>query len=204
MSGSKILKAGYWNIHGARNKLEADTVFKWCLNHDVIFLSEIKTNIEFNVPGFTTIIGKTKKPNRGGIALLVKHYLQDKIVKVDKSIDDQIWIQLSLLPNIWLGGCYITPCDSLYYDEQSFAHIQSQCLHNSPDSQYIVLGDMNARVGATVNNLVQGCSDFEYVPSDPDPVTNSNGRKLIQVCKDCDMLVVDDIYYKYSAAWGGI
>ena len=45
------MRFGYWNIHGVRNKLENKLVMSWIIKHDVIFLGEVKTSIQFTVPG---------------------------------------------------------------------------------------------------------------------------------------------------------
>ena len=81
---------GFWNVNGIRNKLESRNVLQWLLKHDIIFLSETKTNCDFHVPGFNVIIGKMKSPNRGGVALLVRNALSDKISFVDVSYSEQI------------------------------------------------------------------------------------------------------------------
>ena len=177
VNGSKHLCVGSWNIHGARNKINMPLVEKWLCRHDVVFLCETKTNISLTVPGFNVIVGRTRSPARGGVVFLIKSYLWDKLVRVDVSEEDQIWLELSFLPGIVFGGCYIPPSDSMYYSDQSFAYMQS-----------------NARLGSAVMTLPKDDPHLIYRPVDNVKNPNASGRRLLGLCKDCDLLVVNNLF----------
>ena len=185
---------GFWNVNGIRNKLESRNVLQWLLKHDIIFLSETKTNCDFHVPGFNVIIGKMKSPNRGGVALLVRNALSDKISFVDVSYSEQIWAKFSFLPQVIFGGCYVPPSDSIYYSDEDFAHIQSKCIQYG-DMRCVLLGDFNAKFGCAVNELVNNEPTLRYLPCDPNRRGNSNGSKLLNICRDSGILLVNNIQY---------
>ena len=46
------LKLCSWNISSIKDKMESDTVLKYIIDFDLIFLSETKTSAEITVPGF--------------------------------------------------------------------------------------------------------------------------------------------------------
>ena len=111
-----------WNINGITNKLENDDMLKWLINYDVIFLNEIKTDVMFNLPGYKTYLSCNSN-RRGGTALLLKNYLINCVGNIDTTLDGQIWLELSILQNITLVGCYIPPSDSPYFDGRIFANM---------------------------------------------------------------------------------
>ena len=92
INGSISLKLMSWNINGIRNKFESKDTLEVILKHDIVFLNEIKCSFKFDVPGFKLFVSKldSKSPNRGGTAMLVKHWLVQYLDKVDCSCIDQI------------------------------------------------------------------------------------------------------------------
>ena len=69
-TGSKQIVLGSWNIHKlSDSKLENAYVYSWIIQHDIILISEIKTLLLFNVPGYKTIMGNHKHSRHGGIAM---------------------------------------------------------------------------------------------------------------------------------------
>ena len=102
---------------------------------------------------------------------------------------------MSSLPDIKIGGCYIPPPDSPYFDESSFAKIQEHCMDTK--TQSIVIGDLNARCGKAVCMLEK--SDCNYSQQAlPDPLIRpqSNGNSILQLCKDTDMLILNNLIYR--------
>ena len=201
VSGPSNMRFGYWNIHGVRNKLENKLVMSWIIKHDVIFLGEVKTSIQFTVPGYT-VIRKTNASNmhRGGVVLLVKNYVY-KLIRNVTCDEDQIWIQLAHMHNIQIGGCYIPPQDSQYYTDVHFAKIQEKCMDG--DYSTLMLGDFNSRCGGNVYRLQSNMpEDMFYDANLPDQgKPNSNGEKLLQLCRDTDCVILNNlhngqVYYK--------
>ena len=72
--GSKII-IGAFNIHGLRDKMDNMLVLQWIYLHDIVFLSEIKYNRKFNVPGYKTVLGSHTYGTHGGVAILFRNHI---------------------------------------------------------------------------------------------------------------------------------
>ena len=92
--------------------------------------------------------------------------------------------------NHTLFGAYITPRDSIYYEETCFGDLSNVFV--PVDSSYAVIGggDINSRVG-----------DIKVVPlveramyrTNPDKEVNANGNILKRVCKNFKCYVVNNL-----------
>ena len=180
---------GTWNINTVRNKLEIENVMSWLQMHDIVVLVEIKISKLPHVPGFIPVIAKTVNSRRGGVALLVKSRLYPDLCHVDKSANDQIWFSFSSVPGVRFGGVYLTPSSSPYFVESDIANLQAKTQDRS--LKYVIVGDMNARVGSKVNELVLHNTYTYNTPVDS--ILNDNGRKLLAVCRDSKLLVVNNL-----------
>ena len=180
---------GSWNINTVRNKLEDVNTLNWLHQHDIVVLSEIKISVLPHVPGFVPVMAKTIKSQRGGLAVLVKSHLYPQLCHVDTSYNDQVWFSFSSIPEVRFGGVYITPSSSPFFNECDMANIQAKTIHDN--MKYVIVGDLNARVGAKVDELVSH-SNYQYA-TPKDPVVNDNGRKLLPVCKDNDLVIVNNL-----------
>ena len=187
------LHIGTLNIHGIRNKLEADIMTEWILKHDIILLCETMTDSKFTVPGYTVIIGKTNNAKRGGVALLVRNCLEKYITEIDLSEHDQIWFRLSNISHTLFGACYVPPYDSPYYMESNHSFILGKSKDN-PGSTMIVFGDLNSRIGKSITELED--EENHYTPVDDIGHPSSHGRKLLNIMKDCNLLMVNNLTHK--------
>ena len=194
VDGSKQLKIGILNIHHVRNKLETTIMQEWLHDHDIVFICETGTNLPINVPGFNTIYGNTLVANRGGVIFLIKNYLYNMISEVDISVNDQIWFALKCFPSVIFGGCYIPPADSIYYNEHGIANILGKCA-DYHTKMPVVFGDFNARMAPIVNQLAKGNQNVLYTPIDNITYPNVNGRSLLPVLLECDLLVLNNLTY---------
>ena len=184
------IRFGCWNAGGIKNKTENITVNDFINAHDVIALSEIKTALPINFHGFRTIYGNGKHKTRGGVAVLVRNRLYDDICCIDSSVDDQIWFSLSCIPNVVIGACYIPPRNSPYFGDSYFANLHGKILAD-PHKKYIILGDLNSRCGYKVNELVIQYDTLQYFPIDIE--SNTHGEKLLQICKDTNMFILNNL-----------
>ena len=105
------LSIGSWNIHGIANKFENEHCMNWLHLHDLVFLYELKTSQKFEIPGYMVYLSNNQNPHRGGTGLLIRNNLAGSITWMDISVDGQIWLKLSFLPNVLICGCYIPPAD---------------------------------------------------------------------------------------------
>ncbi len=82
--------------------------------------------------------------------LMVKNYLSRFVVSVDTSIEDQVWLRLCCAPRVLFGFCYIPPNDSQYFSHQSFSAIQEKLSDDGSYDKYVIIGDVNDRLGFSV------------------------------------------------------
>jgi exonuclease III len=177
----------YWNINNMKNKVESDILLSLFSEYDMIFLSEVKRRVT-QVPGFEVYEAANENYSRGGLVLLIKPHIDSDIKYIDKSVNEQLWLELKSVPDVIFGGVYIPPTDSIYFKDDAFAQIQSKTI--DPDKHQIVGGDMNARCGNLVEEL---CNNPNMSYSFSDATINSSGRDLIQVCKDNNLQIVNGL-----------
>ena len=80
---------------------------------------------------------------------------------------------------------YITPETSRYAIEGIFSLLKIIICNFKSYSIYLI-GDLNARCGTLNNNNVQ------YAPN-PDIAINSYGRKLVNLCDECQLTIVNGL-----------
>ena len=137
-----------WNINGVSNKLENVHVKQLLGEHDIICLNELKTPLNFAIPGYRFFRTKGENQHRGGCAVLVKNAIQLQQVIVCN--EDCIHFKLCNFPLITFIACYIPPGDSPFSRDEAVSCIQEQV---KKGEQIFLIGDLNARFG-TVGNIV--------------------------------------------------
>ena len=194
-----------WNINGIRNKLETEKCLQLILQHDVVFLNEIKCASKFCVPGFKTYVSKLNcdSPNRGGTALLLRNWLVPYVQSIDCTCIDQIWIKFSFCPKVEIGGCYIAPSDSPYYSHESISFVQERILSNK-NLEYVLIGDVNCRFGDLLDkiNLPFGWQRNQSEDNKPQP--NMNARNFFHVLRDCDLIPLNNLSTSRSSFSGAL
>ena len=129
-----------------KRKTDQHNVLTYAHSFDLIWICEVKTGLTISVPGFVSYHNIDKKnSHRGGIVLLMKHWLVPRIIHVDLTEGGQIWAHLSCCQNLALGGCYVPPSDSDYHDPALLGSIQAR-LDMDDGKLPILLGDLNARI----------------------------------------------------------
>ena len=169
----------------------------WLSDKDAVFLCETFTDSVFNVPaGFRVIIGKSKSPNRGGVAFLIRNYLYKRLVNIDISTEEQIWLTFDFLPDVSFGGVYIAPTSSPYYSESDIAVIQSKCKTRNTNKN-IVGGDYNSKLGSDIHRLVGERPLCSYIINHEVPKkSDKSGLILSDVCVDVDILPLNNLKFK--------
>ena len=168
------ISLGFWNIAGLRDKLENDRVRNWLFDHDIVVLSEIKTRGTPSVPGYTPILNS--KSNHGGVVVLVKSWMYQKVSMINVEEEGVIAFELSCFPGLRFCGMYNEPTDSLYFRPATLASISA---HVSSGKHCIFLGDMNARMGRNADELVRDNPELSYDVIDAG--VNANGRVLTRM-----------------------
>ena len=157
---------------------------------DIIVLVEVKCNYCFSVPGFE-VLRSSNHGMRGGVAVLVKNNLWRFVFDV-QSLKDQVWFKLSFMPDVRIGGCYIPPADSPYFNPASFGDMQSQIVDPSND-RIVAIGDFNSRMSSlqSLNGTAQGISYSQNV----DKSDNAHGRELLNMCANSNIFPVNHLKY---------
>ena len=124
--------------------------------------------------------------------MLIKYHLAQFVRNLDRSYENIISFELDLFPDISFLGCYITPKDSSYYDAAIFGYIQSVFKRDAGKTVYLI-GDLNSRVGKQTD----ACFDedvLEYRGCE-DLIVNENGKNLMDVCRETNTAVVNNLVY---------
>ena len=180
------LSIGFWNIAGARDKFENELVRNWLFKHDIVIISETKTRGTPSVPGFVAI--NNSKSNHGGVVALVKAGLYPKVSMIDVENEGVIAWELSCAPGLRFVGMYNEPMDSLYFRPTTLASITR---HVRSGKHCIVIGDLNARLGKNVHDIVEEQDDLQYVVVDDG--VNENGKTLTRICQKNGLLPVNNL-----------
>ena len=120
-----------WNIAGAKDKLHTSATAKNKIKEfvdqfDIIWILETKRIVSTKVSGFIPYYNpSTAGKHRGGILLLIENYPKKYILNVNTNFEGQIWLELSLYPNISFGVVYIPPEDSQFFDQLLMANMNA-------------------------------------------------------------------------------
>ena len=142
-----------------------------------VILSEIKTSAKISCTGFNVYQHSATQGHRGGVALLMKPGISKYLTNLDKSYENVLSFELSIIPDTVFVGCYISPIDSPYYDGAVFGYLQS-LLRRDGSKKIFIMGDLNSRVG-TPTGLKIGSERCVYVDGE-DTVVNKNGQRMLE------------------------
>ena len=216
---SALLSFSSWNVKGLfknfflGDKLSSDDFlisFKHC---DVIVLTETWRTDNFCIPGFELLTIPSTKHNKkkngrssGGIALGFKTALKQGITLI-ASNSNVIWSKFdkmffNLDHDLFFCAIYIPPRDSPYFNPDIFQELQNDIAKYSLLGFVIVAGDLNARTGCPLNFVdVDLCT---HIPGDNLPLLptprrinnfdsqiNEHGKSLLEICKACDMRILN-------------
>ena len=95
----KQIFIGFWNVQGFGSKLESFHILSWLLRHNAVVLSGRKTTLPLSVPGFKVIPGASRHANRGGVVVLIRNYLTDRVIAIDTTCEDQVWFKFNFMPD---------------------------------------------------------------------------------------------------------
>ena len=144
-----------WNINGVKTKLEKKVVQKMLLNFDIICLNEVRTSLTISFPGYVGYKSSVHGPShRGGTIIFLKNPIVRTVINADTSIDGQVWLRFSFEPKTMFGFCYVPPFESQYFSHTSFVSIQEKLKCEYLVDKFVLLGDMNARFGHFVREIV--------------------------------------------------
>ena len=159
--------------------------------YDIVFLSELKCDYVFAVPGFKCLCSRLipGEEKRGGVAVLIKVNLWNYVYSVS-SMKDHVWFTLKCTPKIKYGCVYIAPRDSLFFSPESFAMLSQQC--NSVD-KLLVAGDLNARI-PNLQKFSVASKGITFIMN-PDPRSNANCQDLTTVCQTHNLVPLNHLMH---------
>ena len=163
-------------------------------------------------------IKRRGRRGHGGICLFIKHTTADGIEVVEKNESGFIWVKMNrqyfgLSSDLFACFCYIPPKESIYYrnvDIDFYDFLENGIRQYADLGKVAVFGDLNARTGVLNDNVVscEGLANYIHCINGSDisdngakskicrrysldTKTNSSGLRLIQLCNDSDMCIVN-------------
>jgi hypothetical protein len=205
-----------WNINGLSNKVLGDKsknqdFLNQIKSNDFIFLTETWAKTTISVNGFKAISSilppKLNQRGRlsGGITLLFNSKFETH-VSVIKNSQNFLWCKISksILKSendLYLCGTYIPPKSSKYFKSELFDQLEEETIIFSGKGDVILIGDFNARTSKLddfvstdgnkhIQNLTQDNSN-ETKRENFDNIINDHGKNLIEICKNCNMRILN-------------
>ena len=168
--------------------------------HDIVSLLELKHAYPMSLPGYTFVRSRIieGEQSRGGVGVFFRNSIWSDVCDLECA-RDQVWFRLHSLPQIIFGLMYIPPRDSTYYNPQAIASIQE---HRKQAENMVLLGDLNARIGP-LDRFNRLHENIMYTVN-PDPVTNANGRDVISLCTNNDLVPVNHLHTDTIKCDGGL
>lgn len=212
------LKIGCLNICGnARAKCTTSDIINIVNDHDIFIITESWLDQSDScpiIPGFSNFRSERKRKckarrNSGGIIVYFRQNLGRGIKKISNPSTDILWIKLEheffgLEKDIFLCTAYVSPYNSSHKPnaegDDKFDIIRKDLDLYSTLGYVAIFGDLNSRVGIIQETHIS--IDTEHAPdltrvekvlprNNRDTFVNSQGRQLLQVLTDYDLLIVN-------------
>ena len=172
-------------------------------DYDIIFISETHAQAQIlqDIDGFYKLADPSFNATKhGGMAAYVKLSLSSHITNLRFS-KCSLSFALSIMPQFCFMVVYIYPVDSLNFTLGDFGTLSEDILFWTKQGiTPFIGGDINARLG-DINVLSQKTLKWRY-KQNVDPVANSHGKKLADLCELHDILPLNHCCY-YSKVWDG-
>ena len=153
----------------------------------------------------------------GGISVFIREELKPNISFIPSNSNDILWVKFVVdkqavctLKDIVLGIVYISPSNSSYTanntmenDQTTWDILMDELLVHKTNSNVCLMDDFNAHTGHLKDYIDNDDDKFLILPddysADAEPVARSNcdvktneyGRTLIDLCKSCEMRIVN-------------
>lgn len=157
----------------------------------------------------------------GGIVVYIKESLSKFCSIINNESDNILWIRIegktfSIKKHILMGTVYIPPSNSRFSSVEIFDDIENEIFNLFKENDCIcLLGDFNSRVSTfrdfidvDVCNIAENNSNFNLAVDEidleaiekygfsierksKDKIVNCYGKKLIDICKHCNIIILD-------------
>ena len=228
------LAFGCLNVCGLKSRLNFPEFIETLACHDVLCVTETKlddTDV-ISIPGYNFMSQHRKQKylrKSGGIGIIYKSTLENKIKIIDTESDYILWVKLDKTlfntdGEFILGVLYIPPAQSRFLNDDEYNNLEMEITSVCSQTSYICLtGDMNAKTSrlcdfitadetiADVMNFDQETLSF-YNQSELlekmninkyrnscDNKTNNNGYRLIDICINNNLFILNGRFGKDSS-----
>ena len=174
-----------------------ENIKKIIYTYDIIFIHETHCSSEMviNMQNFYGVQHPCSYASpihpRGGCIMFIKDHLIKYIEGVDTTFNDIITVYM--YNNVVFCGCYIPPDDSKYYNDH-FVNLEIIAINTiEKEGNLIICGDLNSRIGS-----ISQLNGLRY-KSNPDKVINKHGQRLLEICKDHNLLLLNHLQTKSNS-----
>ena len=131
--------------------------------------------------------------------MLIKDTVLQFVKSIDMNTEGQIWMTLNFIISYKLGGVYIPPDDSPYYQASDMGSLAS---HTQESRNVITIGGFNARV--ELPNLTSA-DNIPYVYNGiVDNTLNARGKALLNTCSNNNMVIANHLKYNNRQLEGNL
>lgn len=188
-------------------------------NYDIVAVQETKINnfdiLSVQIDGYVFICNNREKykSKSGGIGVYIKECMYKYISHVKTESKNAVYLYMNenlMGKKTLLAVCYLEPENSTYADPSAFLNLEDDLINFSNGIPTILMGDFNARTAGLSDYVefdkklieqahLEWCTDLEIdCISDKikhrcskDKGVNNNGYKLIELCKNRNVYIVN-------------
>ena len=196
LTSPRTLVLGSLNVRGC-STIESKRCEIGCMFRerklDVLALSETKMKGKGEVT-FGEMTGRVSGVERGrareGVALLLSEWMVSKVVEWKEVSSRLMWVRVRLGRECWgFVSAYGPGLEKSEEERDGFWNELARCVEGLSRSNYVVvLGDLNARVGA---GEVEGVLGKYGVPGE-----NESGERLLDMCVEHEMVIGNSFFKK--------
>ena len=218
----------YWNIEGLHNKLEFEDFKRYIQSYYIIALGETwqlneiegvcDSHVVYSLPA-----EKQSKYGRamGGMSVYIHRDVSKYITRINTDCKIGICLKMNKLVcgdmDTIIMFAYLPPVNSPFYANKNFKGIElleheiTLLEGHLPNRNFIIMGDLNSRVGEKVVNCntnanipeLEQVNDFFRSPiseqrCSQDKVINTFGKDLIELCQVQSLSILNGVVGKDS------
>ena len=165
-----------WNMNGVKQKFNDEDAKVLFGNHDLLIIMETFFLKRHKTPDGFLLVGKSDPlcdASRGGVAVYKKCSLDIDFHVYSDLCPDMVVFGAKSLNSVFIAP-YVAPENSKYKIKEIFDIIRD-LIRYFRNRKVFLVGDLNARCG------------------DPDSIINSYGKKLISICSNSSMVIVNGL-----------
>ena len=176
-------------MNSVKEKFTNNDVQALFSGYDVLVIMETHFKVRHKCPDDFYLVGRSaescSKVGRGGVAVYAKRTLCLSFRLYKDVCPDAVILEI-VNTNAVIIAPYIVPDNSKYKVKKIFSIIDF-IIKNFKNKLVYIMGDLNARCGTPISTLQYACN--------PDKTINSNGRKMLSICADNDLVLVNGLTY---------